>query len=279
MLLWLLIAIGIAGSLIANFTIIGFVGAYGGQVELYPPWVVELHLNFYWFSYLFMAFNRKFFHVTTQKDYSFLKPVFQYSYSLNLIASFMLRFAFNQSILVSYIATFVVLMWIPILLTILYRPYWEKRQESARIDEKQLKSIALQHEMAYRFTELYPDYKCFVIDYAVKNEVATCLFLHRRNRDDLPGLQEDVILEIPIDIKKKIPLKGREQIQRYIFRQGEGASAVMPLPMEDPFNTEEIVKPLDQYILDQFDTIFNRFPSLEITPLPIASRNTLYQEV
>lgn len=56
MLWWVYVSVVVLCSLIINYIIEAFVGGFGaatgsgGIVRIYPPWLVELHIAYFWFS-------------------------------------------------------------------------------------------------------------------------------------------------------------------------------------------------------------------------------------
>ncbi len=287
MMIWIFFAVVIAGSLIAQYTISAFVVVYGGalgiqagNISLYPPWLVELHISFFWYSWVFSALNRRLFDITKKNTYKWdVKSYVGKLFFAYLVISNTLRFALGFDILISYLITLLVVIVIPLYLAFLFHPVMERHEAKSRITGKEMKEIALKNPLACQFMAHYPQSKTYIFENQNKHDIGTCILLFRREREERNEIWEDILLEIPIDMKKKEPLNGSEKFHRYIFSHAEEGSCVLELSPEGILERDVIDKPLEKFDLDRFDSLFARFPPLQEIPLPIAVSGESYEVV
>ena len=273
MLAWVFTAIVVASSIIVCFIIFAFTG-----LCVYPAWLIELQIAFFWFSGVFRYVKHKIL-MEADKNYDQwdLKPFVGYLFVAHIMFTFFLRFVFRENVYIAYLGTFIVGVVLPASVAFALYPRWLKRQETTKFKPGDIKEMAMKSALALQFMACFPEAKIYVSGHARKHEVGFCLFLYRRKREERPALWEDVLLEVAVDLKRKTALAGREQAQRYIFETVEELSAVFSLPPEAVWDEQELAKPLEEDILKRFDTLLARFPTLSQAPLPVVSRNLPYE--
>ncbi|RJP33339.1 MAG: hypothetical protein C4527_04620 [Candidatus Omnitrophota bacterium] len=274
MLIWVFVAVVVGASVTIQFIISSFVMGLGGvKLQIYPPWLIELHLSFFWFSYVFSCLRRRFFDVTKKNVYKFnMRKLLGNLFFAHLVAANLLRFALGQGILVSYVGSLIGTIVIPLMAAFLIQPMLEKHAAKPRIRGADMKEIALQSATVKKFLSQFPQCKAFVFENENRHDVGTCIFLHRRIRPERNDIFEDVLVEIPIDLKKRMPLQGTEKYRRYIFALAEEGSCVLDLPCEGILERTILDTPLETFDLERFDSLLVRFPSLRDVPLPVAVR-------
>ncbi len=275
----------VASSFIINFVIAAFVGAHGGGggvftmyfiggkiPSFYPPWLFELHLAFFWYSAIYGSLKRKFCDVTRGSNLWEMASLIPKLLLPYLGISLLARFALDQSILVAYGVTWFLCVFLPMYIAIYLYPRKQAKLEEERIAPEKIQNIAEQHPLAQRFFSHYPEKRVDIIDNQRKKNVAICVFSHRISRPERAEMQEDLVLEIPVDLKARIPLEEQGNISRYIFYTNENRSAVIELDDKRILTLDERKKSLDEFTLSRYDTAFERFPSLLDNPLPVAVR-------
>ena len=90
---------------------------------------------------------------------------------------------------------------------------------------------------------------------------------------------EDVLLELPVDMKTKQPLESNALSMRYIFESSENGSSIYHLDEGKSFEEYDLYARLDENTLNRFDSQIDRFPSLEAAPFPLAIRDRIYEEL
>lgn len=283
MMFKLFVSVVIVCLFVTHFIIFAFTG-----MVVLPFWFFEVLLGFFWFLSILGQLNNKYCDISRpESDLWKLRPLIPWIITINVVTTYLLRFlilpAFTSSIVemmvIAYFGSLIFTVVIPMEVAKIVYPLWEKRQESEQFDPQKLKEIALKSQTARHYSTQFPHFKTYVFDYAVRNDVATCLFLHRRDRFDRPGMQEDITLEIPIDLKQKIPLENSEKISRYVFHTNDTSSSVLQIPDFDLSRVDTIDEPLDSFTLDQFDTLMSRFPSLVEVPFSLALRDVAYKVI
>lgn len=289
---WIFVHIVTACMLIIGFVIAGFVLAFNpGAIStgfihiypplnipfVYPPWLVESMLAFFWFSAVFSSLKRKFCDVTHASYLWELAPIIGKLLIAHIFLSVVLRVAFNLHLLLAYGGGWLVAVYIPMQIVIYRYPKKKQRLEETQLTAEKLKKITQKSQAVQAFLDVFPSASFYVIDNAVKHKIATCVLMHRQLRKERDRLYEDITLEIPVDLKKRTPLDGKAKVSRYIFQSDEAASAVVELPDLTVGQLSGELLPIDDFTLDKLDASFSRYPSLHDLPLPIATRQGTYQ--
>jgi len=277
------VGVTIAGILIAQFILFCFTG-----IVAFAPWVYEVMLSYFWFMVLLDKLNKTYCDVTKpESDLWKFQPMIRWVFFVNIVFSFSLRFmilplfteSMSLTITIAYIGSLFVTVVLPMEIAKIAYPLWEKRQESEKFSPDKIKKIALQSAAAKQFSKLFPQYKTYVFDSSVRNSIATSLFLHRHERGEQTDMLEDITLEVPVDLKRKIPVTDNEKLSRYVFQTTGETSSVLQLPEFSLSSIDVLDKPLDDFTLGQFDTLVDRFPSLQDIPFSLALRNVPYKVI
>lgn len=269
-----------------EYLIFAFALTRGERLIIYPAWLNEIMIGFYWFAFVYWFARLRVANDEKRSEYKeFIIEKTGVWFCVHVVSAYVFSFAllYQQPALVrypvSYLGTFVLTMILPVLYYRYRFPRWQAKLESNQLSLSSLRKIALRCEDARRFVELFPSHRVFVYDNKVKNTVATCLLAHRTYRTERPDLQEEITLEIPIDIKKKRPVESGVKRSRYIFQTDDELGTVMHLHDTEQWDLHRSYDPLDQDTLRKFDTMINRFPSLRVTPFPLAVRKVPFEMI
>lgn len=286
MLIWVFLCIVVGSSLQINYVMEAFIRMGGGlamadtsRFVLYPDWVEELHYAFFWFSAILRTLMNVFWPAADRRSYmEDLKDMITWvmlAHAVSVLILRMLRvpwwFAYPGSALVTVAA--------PVWIASLWRPRHLKRLESEQLSGDSIRKIAERSDLTLRFIRLLPPGAVFVVDNAVKNEHATCLFLHRRPRMERPGLREDLILQMPIDLKELRPIEDGAVLTRYLFYSHEEGVSAVHLDGPDLSDPASLDAPIDAFTLDKIDSAAPRHPSIEDAPLPLVVRDAVWRRV
>lgn len=277
-----------------GWTIYVYTGMAGKPFNVYPAWLWEVFFSFYWFSFVFKSLNKKYFDVTQPRTFVWeLKPLAGWVLIIHFFSAYFLTFAILPlmgisllpRVLIAYLGSYLLTVSVPMQLALVLYPRFQKKLESERITAERIRSIALQSPSVQRFVERYPNYLTYVYDNVLKNQTATCLFLYRQPRAERDRLYEDIVLEIPIDMKSKTPVERRVKNTHYIFLNGAESSAVLHFPGDDSRGDQATggshtpYPSLDEDTLRRFDSLMERFPLLDKIPFPLAVRGVPYELV
>ncbi len=255
---------------------------------VYPWWLWELIFSFYWFSAVFHSLNKNYLDPTSPRTFLWdLKPMIAWVFSIHLVAGYAISFgilcpmqvSFGGRALIAYLGSYVAIVAIPMQLAVIFYPKIQKKLESQRADPRMIQSLAMQCGEAQDFCQRFSPIRTFVSDHAWKNQIATCFLAHRFPRRERDGLWEEVVLAIPVDMSRKKGLGERIQVDRYLFQVEEGRSTVFHLPVENWMEEHARPKPLDSDTLNKFDTLLDRFPTLEEMPFPLAVRKVAFERI
>lgn len=278
-LLWVYATIVVTGSLGVNFTIGAFVKMFGQNVELYPPWLLECHYAYYWFSVVLLAlfdkFSANFLKSTYMEDLQWMVDKVLIVHIATVIPLRLLGFHW----LAVYGGSFVVTVVAPVAFASWYYPRWLKKQESEVINSASIIEIAKQSQAVQMFLKLFPAARMYVFDNKLKHDRATCLMQMRRKRHERDGLLEDVLLQIAVDLKGLKPIEKDVKLSRYLFYEEDGRSSALHLPEPTLDDADTFNAPPDDFSLDKIDSAPYRHPSLVEAPLPIAARGVAYEVV
>lgn len=273
--------------LIIGGMLFGAAMSQGETLWVYPFWLTEIMASYYWFALVYLSLKG-----TINKDaptcdlQRYVARRAGNLFLLHIAEAWLLSLVFLPEIvnwpvrlIIAYPGTALITMVLP--LALLPRRYrrWQKEQEAERVRPGKIRSWAMRSEAAQRFVERFPECKVFVFDHWVKNKTAACLFLHRAPRPEQAGLMEDVLLELPVDMKTKQPLESNAQSMRYIFKSSENSSSIYHLDEGKSFGEYDLYARLDENTLNRFDSQIDRFPSLDAAPFPLAIRNRIYEEL
>ena len=275
MMIWLLMAVG-KYTLVVLYAV--FYDTRG--IVIYPVEIVEVQLSFYWFSLVFHYLNTYFHDIAgTRSELTDISPVLSCLFVAHMISAYIMRFGLNLHYIYSYFGSFLAIIVIPLpIISFLYRRY-RKAQKNVQVPAIKVKNSALQNPVAEAFVQQYPSIRTFVYNHLRENQTARCLFLHRRRRDEKPDLYEDILLEIPVDLKSLQPLPGQERVTNYLFQTTHEASAVLEQPLDEAWHPLALEKPLDADTLEKMDYLIPRYPSLLDKPLPLVIRNFQVEEL
>ncbi len=271
-------------EIVVAATIMMFTG-----LNVFPAWLWEVLFSFYWFAGALGSLNRKFCDLTKHRSNFIwdLKPMIGYVFMTHLVTAYLLTFAilpilsvnWGLRLLIAYPVCYIFTVAIPMQLAVIFYPKFQKKMESERIDPKIIRDTALQCDAAQAFIDAFPDCKTYVCDKAFKNQYASCLFVHRKQRPEYEGITEDAVIEIPVDMNSRQPQCARIKTQRYIFQTQNDKSAVYQLPCDDIIKQHQDDAPLDGDIMEKFDASFYRFPSLHNAPFSLAVRDAAFEQV
>ncbi len=251
--------------------------------ELKPYlWILEVGAALVWFALSFAILRRTIWDVTTRRTIMWdIKQVVGFLFVLHIAVAFLLRFYYKQDLLFSYLSPLVLFVAFPLITYPLLKTLFIKLSKSRRLSAERIKTIASNTNAAKQFLLKYPGSKIYIYDHDRNHQVGVCLLQYRRTRDERPDLYEDLLLEIPINLKQKRVVEGKENFMHYIFQPYREGSIIMELPDDIPqiYNSSDESNSLDQQVLSHFDGIMNAFPSLEQSPLPIAIRNIPFEMV
>lgn len=277
----------LAVVILANSIIVlAFNELYGKM--LYPWWLWDIFVSFYWLTAVFGSLNHNYLDTTKPRTFIWdLKPLIAWLFCIHWVVAYVTSLAILAPLgvpwwlrwIIAYPGTYVFTVAIPMQIAVIVYPRYQKKQIEERIDPGEIRALAMQCDEASEFVKQFPDSKAFVVDNAFKNKVATCLFLHRKTRPEMEGLWEDAVLEIPVDMTRYEPLREKIKAQRYIFQIAEGQSAVYHLPIDDFINRHVDSQRLDDDTLAKFDSSLFRYPSLETTPFSLAIRDVPFEAV
>jgi hypothetical protein len=282
MLWWVYISIVVFASLVINFTIAFFVGMLGGATgvggagfQLYPDWLVELHIAYFWFAliakWLLDVFCNPVRVLDRRKvNIEELRGMISYVMLAHMISTGALRLL-GVHWMYAYPIPFAVTVIAPVMIARAALPLWNKRQEEERLSEDAIRAIAEGGNLARQFMRAFPQAQAVVYCNERKNATAFCVFWTRNERDDLPGLREDTVLEVPVDMRKR-EVAGDGVLSRYIFLSNDAGTAVQHLPPPHPENLDAPSAPLDAFTLDKMNSAMYRHPHLEEAPLPLVTR-------
>lgn len=271
-----------------GWTIYVYTSMFNHPFNVYPPWLWELLFSFYWFVFVFKWSNYRHFDITRPQKCNWdLRAVFAWGFVIHLISAYVLTysilprfgFALFSRVLIAYGGSYLLSIEIPMRIAIRWYPRYLKNQASERVDPVKIHRLALQCAAVREFSERLSPVNAYVYDHVVKNQVATCVFQHRMNRSERPGLLEDVVLSVSVDMRVRKPLEGSIKIERYIFSIQDGRSSVLHLPSENLIESHLDAAPLDEITLQKFELLFDRFPSLENVPFALAVRNASYVQI
>ena len=251
--------------------------------ELAPYlWILEVSAALVWFALSFAILRRTIWDVTIRRTIMWdIRQIVTLLFALHIAVAFLLRFYYKQDLLFSYLSPLVLLVAFPLIAYPLLRSLLIKLFQSRRLSAERIMAIASTTDAAKQFLQKYPDSRIYIYDHDRNHKVGVCLLQYRRTRDERPDLYEDVLLEIPINLKQKRVVEGKERFTHYIFQPYREGSIIMELPDDIPqiYNYSNESNSLDQQVLSHFDGIINAFPSLEKSPLPIAIRNIPFEMV
>ncbi len=276
-------------SILLTFACMMFLSSsLGGEPTwVFPFWLTEMMISFYWFGLLYWFLKSRINQEEISQGYQrLLIKLTGALFGLHIIEAFLLSLVILPMfcsmpirLLIAYPGTALVTLLIPLALTPMTYNRWAKKQASERIRPTKIRSLALRNPKAQRFIELFPECQTYIYDHKVENKVAACLFLHRQYRPEREGLMEDITLEIPIDMKTKLPIDNRTSILHYIFTMDEQSSSIMHLDYDDPLAACKDQTTLDEKLLDKFDMQMDRFPSLQDAPFQLAIRKTTFEKI
>mgnify|MGYP006271456443 CR=1 FL=1 len=287
---WLWLTIWVGSSLMINYTIEAFVTGMGGSMgytsggyQLYPSWLVEAHYAYFWYAAVLRWLMNHFGDPTATLDLNRVgvnefKGMISYCLGAHIVASLVLRLL-GVYWFFAYVAPFAVTVLLPVGILQLTLPYFNKRGEQDRINPAQLGEIAQSHPAAQRFLAAFPHAAAYVYDQARRFDQAFCLWLARFERDELPGLQEDIVLEIPVHMGERRVIEESIVLSRYLFLEGQEGAAVHHLPTPTLETLETCRQPLDPFDIDKIESAVYRHPSLQEIPLPLATRGVSYERL
>ncbi len=278
-LIWVYITIVVTGSLGADFMVRTGMAMFGHQVEIYPSWLLECHYAYYYFSavlaFLLDKFSSPFLSKNYMQDIQWMVDKVFIAHIVTVIPMRLLGVYW----LAAYGGSLIVAVVIPVAFAWWYYPRWLKKQESEVINAESMVEIAKQSQVTQTFLEMFPAARIYVFDNKARNDRATCLFLMRRERIERDNLLEDVLLQIPIDLKQQAPIEKDARFLRYLFYEENGAASAFHLPEPTLDNPDSFDAPPDRFSLDKIDSAPSRHPSLKDAPLPIAAREVEFQIV
>lgn len=269
--------------------LVGVILFFFTGVSVFPPWLWEILFSYYWFAALFSSMNKKYFGAT-QSAHPFiwdLKPFAAWLFVIHLISAYLLtfgilpwwNFSLFMRVLIAYPGSYAITFAIPIQIALVAYPRFLKKQKLPGSDPKAIQKLALQCELVQTFVGHFLEVRTFVCDHARKNQVATCFFAHRIPRSERPGLWEEAVVAVPVDINAQKALCKKVKVDRYLFQVEEERSTVFHLPVDDWLEAHSRPTPLEKDILDRFDTLFDRFPSMQEIPFPLALRQVPYERI
>lgn len=271
----------VTSSLLIWFILRAFTG-----VSVYPTWLIEAHLAFYWF-YIVLQSLVDFFRTggrllasgfekrTYHENLWFLCDKLFFAHLISTIAMRLSGIHF----LIAYPGSLVVTVLIPLPIALKLYKRWQVVKESERIPAKILVDIARSHNEINAFLENYPDSTAYVADFAKKNQQATCYFVARRDRPEREDLAEDLIAVVSVDMKQRRITEAGVQYIRYLFYEYEDGVAVHHLPEPSPEHPERFDAPPDDFTLDKIDSAGPRHPTLKYAPLPIVTHNSAFERI
>lgn len=264
-----------------------FFGMFFGEFPL-SVWGVELLVSPLWFVVLFRSINRSFFDVTKKRGFIWeIKPLIAWLYSINIATTYMLSWVVlplftDRSIVripVAYVGSYCLFFLLPTYAILWFYPVWQKRLEQERLTPGEIYSMAMQSDAARQFARWFPDHTAYIIDNAMRNRVSTCLLLHRKHRPEIDGLMEDAVLEVPIDLESRQVLHNQIKQSRYIFRDSPDASSLLHLDETPEWRHHRQTIRLDDSILNRFNSLVDRYPTLADAPFQIAIRKKEFEVV
>lgn len=287
MLIWIYVSVVVASSFCANRMIeIGV--KMGGPTlahsdtsgyQLYPDWLVECHYSYFWFSAVLYClldhFSSKLDRYNILEDLQWMVDKVLIAHIVTVVPLRLLgvpwQLAYGGSLFVTVAAPVGFATW--------YYPRWLKKQEAEVFDAKSIVEAAKKSDGVLRFLAMYPTVSQYVFDNKLRNQNAVCLMQMRRLRPERDGLMEDILLQIPIDLKTLQPVEKDLKFSRYLFYEQEDRSSAfhLPDPTLDDVNTFD--DPPDAFSLDKIDSALYRHPSLMDAPLPIAAREIEHEKV
>ncbi|MDP8246464.1 MAG: hypothetical protein P9L94_20450 [Candidatus Hinthialibacter antarcticus] len=279
MLLWTFATIIVTASLGVNFTIQTFVKMFGQSVEIYPSWLVECHYAYYWFSAVLLVlldkFSADFLKRTYMQDLQWMVDKVLLAHIATVVPLRLLGIPWQ----IAYGGSFVLTVVAPVAFASWYYPRWLKKQETEVIGAASIADIAKGCETVQRFLDYFPAARLYVFDNKIKNNSAICLFQIRRKRHEREGLMEDILLQIPVDLKRLQPVEKDVKLSRYLFYEEDQRASAFHLPEPTLDDLQTFEAPPDEFSLDKIDSALYRHPSLTDVPLPIAARQVEYEVI
>lgn len=172
----------------------------------------------------------------------------------------------------AYPIPFAVTVIAPVMIARAMLPFWNRRQRQERLSPDEMRAIAKTGELAKKFLHAFPQAKSIPYGGERKNATAFCVFWIRFERAELPGLREDITLEVPVNTRKR-QVAGDGILTRYLFLSADTGTAVHHRPPPIPEELSAAISPLDPFTLDKIGSAMYRHPSLEEAPLPYVTRN------
>jgi len=270
---WNFVFIIVTASLLVCFTIAAFTGRVA-----YPPGLIEFHFLFYWYSTVVRQLNLSYCDITKKNaDEGEMRYWAEKTVNAYIVLSLLARFVLRQNLLVSYIFPLIPVIILPMLFVQHILPRKRRIYENKYYDVKTIKEAALKSPEAQAFLRRFGSCQTYVFHHAWRNEIATCLFLHRRRREERPELYEDIALETSVHLKTNKNMEGWEKISRYLFQIREDKSAVVEISRHQRMEELPMDEPLDPIVWDQLESSFERYDSLREVPLALAVNPTHYE--
>ncbi|MEW6236608.1 MAG: hypothetical protein AB1656_14585 [Candidatus Omnitrophota bacterium] len=270
---WNFLFVIVTASLLVCFTIAAFTG-----LVAYPPWLIETHFLFYWYSFIVRQLNLSFCDITKKNtDEGELRNWAEKTVTAYIVLSLLARFVLRQSILVSYIFLLIPVILLPMLFVQYILPRRRIRYDNNYYDAKTIKEAAMISAEAQAFLLRFNSCQTYVFHHAWRNEIATCLFLYRRRRKERPELYEDIALETAVHLKTQKNIEGWEKISRYLFQIIDDKSAVVEISRHRRMEELPMDEALNPIVWDQLESSFERYDSLREIPLAIAVNPTHYE--
>ncbi|MBZ0258005.1 hypothetical protein K8I31_18210, partial [bacterium] len=261
MIIWVYVSIVVASSLGANYMIEMWVKLAGPTIvhsdtsgyQLYPDWLVECHYAYFWFSavlhYLLDHFSSKFEKYNPLQEIQWMVDKVLIAHIVTVIPLRLFgvpwQLAYGGSLLVTVVAPVGFATW--------YYPRWLKKQETEVFDAKSIVKAAKKSDGVLRFLAMYPAVSQYVFDNKLRNQNAVCLIQMRRSRPERDGLMEDILLQIPVDLKTLQPIEKELKFSRYLFYQVDERTSAFHLPDPSLDDVNSFDDPPDEFSLDKID--------------------------
>lgn len=274
---WTFAAVVVAASL---FLSLAFEAVARGNLQIYPAWLKELHVVFFWFSMTFRTLNHTWREMAERGEHMReRKDLMGWLFILQAAAALALRFGAGLDIITSYAGSFFLLGVAPLYGADWILPVLAKRGQSVRMAASRVRALAANTAAARGFLRRFPEAQAFVYGNTRESQTAACVFHRRfecRGREDL---FQDAVLTVPVDMRKAAADESGIRFDHYWLINGEEASSVVHPPkaydMED-FDEDE---PPSADLVAKIESMPPRYPLLRDVPLEIANRGGKYTKV
>lgn len=255
------------------------------DVWIVPQWlnesIISILSSFYPFAILFFALNAMFFDPGEKREAGVYDhgQVIHWGFMFCVVVHFYLLFGVGLSLFMAFglaVGTCIVL---PISGYRIFRPMVLRHAETERMSPREVAAIAQHNKPFAHFLQSSPSARVFVTDTEHRYRFARVCALHRYPRPEDPGVVQDTVFEVQVDMRRKRVVEETEVFQTYLYRAEEEGYCALVLPLHwDDWRPGE-PRNIDKATLEQLGTVPSRFPRLDRYPLPIASRGREAVEV